>query len=89
MTKLTLNIDGQQVVADSGMTIFEAAVRKGIYIPNLCAHPDLPPSGDCGLCLVEIEGQPEFAISCTAKVTENMVVHTDTLELRQKQPHIV
>jgi len=89
MTKLTLTIDGQQVVADSGMTIFEAAARKGIYIPNLCAHPDLPPSGDCGLCLVEIEGQPEFAISCITKVTENMDVHTDTPELRQKQRQVV
>jgi formate dehydrogenase beta subunit len=89
MTELTLTIDGQQVAADSGMTIFEAATRRGIYIPNLCAHPDLPPSGDCGLCLVEIEGQPEFAISCTTKVTENMVVHTDTPELRQKQRQVV
>ena len=89
MTKLTLNVDGQQVVADKGMTIFEAAVRRGIYIPNLCTHPDLPPSGDCGLCLVEIEGQPEFAISCTTKVTENMTVHTDTPEIRQRQRQVL
>jgi formate dehydrogenase beta subunit len=89
MTELTLTIDGQQVVADREMTIFEAAVRRGIYIANLCAHPDLPPSGDCGLCLVEIEGQPDFAISCTTKVTENMVVHTDTLEIRQKQRRVL
>jgi NADPH-dependent glutamate synthase beta subunit-like oxidoreductase/formate hydrogenlyase subunit 6/NADH:ubiquinone oxidoreductase subunit I len=89
MTDLTLIIDGQKVVADRGMTIFEAAVRGGIYIPNLCTHPDLPPSGDCGLCLVEIEGQPEFAISCTTKVTEDMVIHTDTPEIRQKQHQVL
>jgi formate dehydrogenase beta subunit len=89
MTELTLTIDGQKVAADSEMTIFEAAVSRGIYIPNLCAHPDLPPSGDCGLCLVEIEGQPDFAVSCTTKVTENMVVRTDTSELRQKQRQVV
>ena len=89
MTELTLTIDGQQVVAAKGMTIFEAATRRGIYIPNLCAHPDLPPSGDCGLCLVEIEGQTDFAISCTTKVTENMAVHTDTPEIRQKQRQVL
>jgi formate dehydrogenase beta subunit len=89
MTEITLTIDGQQTIADSGMTIFEAAVSSGIYIPNLCAHPDLSPSGDCGLCLVEIEGQPEFAISCTTKATENMVVHTNTPGLRQKQRQVV
>ncbi len=89
MTELILTIDGQQVTAKSGMTMFEAATKAGIYIPNLCAHPDLPPSGECGLCLVEIEGEPEFAVSCTTKVTENMVVHTDTPELRQKQRQVL
>ena len=89
MSKLTLTIDGQQIVVDSGMTVFEAAASAGIYIPSLCAHPDLPPSGECGLCLVEIESQPEYAISCTTKVARNMVVHTDTPELRQKQRQVM
>lgn len=71
------------------MTIFEAAVASGIYIPNLCAHPDLPPSDEHGLSLVEIEGEPEFAVSCTTKVAENMVVHTETSELRQKQRKVL
>ena len=89
MSQLTLTIDGKQIVADTGMTIYEAAASAGIYIPGLCAHPNLPPSGECGLCLVEIEGQPEYAISCTTKVTEVMVVRTDTSELRQKQRQVI
>src|SRR4030066_692892 len=89
MSKLTLTIDGQQIVVDSGMTVFEAAASAGIYIPSLCAHPDLPPSGECGLCLVEIEGQPELAISCTTKVTESIVVHTDTNVILTKQREVM
>jgi formate dehydrogenase beta subunit len=85
MNEFTLTIDGQTVKANKDMTIFEAATKAGIYIPNLCAHPDLPPSGDCGLCLVEIEGQSELAISCTTKASENMVIHTDSPDIRQKQ----
>jgi len=85
MTKPILTIDGRQIAAKEEMTIFEAAVGADIYIPSLCAHPDLPPSGECGLCLVEIEGEAEFVLSCTTKVAENMVIHTDTPELRQKQ----
>ena len=84
-----LTIDGQQIAAESGMTIFEAATKAGIYIPSLCAHPTLPPSEECGLCLVEIEGEPEFVISCTTKAAENMVVHTETPELRQKQRQVL
>ncbi len=89
MSQVTLTIDGQQVTADSSTTIYEAAAGAGIYIPGLCAHPDLPPSGECGLCLVEIEGQPEYAISCTTKVAQDMVVRTDTSELRQKQRQVI
>jgi len=89
MTKPILTIDGQQIAAREEMTIFEAAVEADIYIPSLCAHPDLPPSGECGLCLVEIEGEAEFVLSCTTKVAENMVVHTDTPELRQKQRQVL
>ena len=89
MDKLTLTIDGQHVAVSKETTIFEAATRTGIYIPSLCAHPDLPSSGECGLCLIQVEGEPEFAVSCTTKVAENMVVHTDTLEVRQKQRQIL
>lgn len=86
---LNLTIDGRQVKAKEGATLLEAALEAGIYIPSLCAHPALPPSGECGLCLVEIEGKPELAISCTTEVSENMVVHTDTPEIRQKQHEVL
>ena len=89
MTEFILTIDGRQIAARQEMTIFEAAAEADIYIPSLCAHPDLPPSGECGLCLVEIEGEAEFVLSCTTKVAENMVVHTDTPELRQKQRQVL
>jgi len=89
MTEFILTIDGRQIAARQEMTIFEAAAEADIYIPSLCAHPDLPPSGECGLCLVEIKGEVEFVLSCTTKVTENMVVHTDTPELRQKQRQVL
>ena len=86
---INLAIDGQQVEAKEGTTVFEAAREAGIYIPGLCTHPTLPPSGECGICVVEIEGDSEFAISCTTPVAENMVVYTDTKEIRQRQRQIL
>lgn len=85
MSEFSITIDGKEVSVPAGKTVFQAAADAGIYIPNLCAHPDLPPSGECGLCLVEVEGQGEPVLSCTAKVSEGMVVRTDTPELRQRQ----
>jgi len=44
MGGIRLNIDDIEVEAEKGQTILEAAVHADIYIPTLCAHPDLPPA---------------------------------------------
>jgi len=40
---VTLTIDEIEVTVPKGTTILDAAQQVGIYIPHLCAHPDLPP----------------------------------------------
>ena len=42
MDQIKLTIDGQEIEAQTGTTILEAARRVDIYIPCLCSHPDLP-----------------------------------------------
>ncbi len=42
MGTIKLTVDGQDVAAQSGVSILEAARSAGIYIPALCYHPDLP-----------------------------------------------
>lgn len=80
MDKVTLIIDGQKITADKDMTVLEAALENGIYIPHLCYHPDLEPVGVCRLCIVEIEGRP-MTTSCNTPVETGMVVRTDTPEI--------
>ncbi|QEF94368.1 formate dehydrogenase subunit alpha [Methanothermobacter sp. KEPCO-1] len=46
-------IDGMEVEAARGMTVLEAALANGIYIPNLCFREGIEPFGGCRLCLVE------------------------------------
>lgn len=75
---LSLTIDDKVVVANSGATILEAALANGIYIPHLCYHPALTPSGACRLCLVEVDGIRGVVTACSTPVAEGMVVHTET-----------
>src|SRR4030042_2452417 len=89
MNEFAITIDGQHVTVKGKMSIFEAATKAGIYIPSLCYHPDLPASEECGLCLVRAEGKSDFVISCTAPAAGNMVVYTNTPELRQKQREVL
>ena len=59
MGNVSLTIDGIEVETREEATVLEAARDAGIYIPNLCADPDLEPYGACRLCLVEIEGEED------------------------------
>ena len=42
MAIIRLTIDDVEIEIEQGKTILEAAQSAGIYIPALCAHPDLP-----------------------------------------------
>lgn len=85
MAKIQINIDGKSITTDSESTILEAANRAGIYIPSICSHPDLKPSGECGLCAVQIDGSSDFVQACNTKITDGMVIHTETTAAREKQ----
>ena len=76
METIKLNIDGREIQAQPGESILEACLEAGIYIPYLCYHPDLGTTGDCGLCVVEVEGSDELIISCTTPIAEGMAVRT-------------
>ncbi|MFC1916796.1 FAD-dependent oxidoreductase [Chloroflexota bacterium] len=86
---ITLTIDGQEVKAEEGMTVLQAAIGAGIYIPTLCYHPSLAPYGACRLCIVEIEKMRGFPTSCTTPASDGMVVKTDTLQIQELRRDIL
>jgi len=75
--EIKLSINGVSITAKEGQNVLEASLANGIYIPNLCYHPDLEPVGVCRLCIVEIEGRrPQ--VSCKTPVEDGMVVTTES-----------
>lgn len=76
-----LKIDGKSIEVLEGTTVLKAAEQAGIYIPTLCAHPQLTPYGGCRLCMVEVEGIHTLQPSCTLPITEGMQVKTDTQKI--------
>ncbi|MCK6615922.1 MAG: 2Fe-2S iron-sulfur cluster-binding protein [Ignavibacteriaceae bacterium] len=76
MPKFTL--DGNEVEFQPGETIIEAAKKVGVDIPHFCWHPSLSVSGNCRVCLVEIEKMPKLAIACSTIASEGMVVHSQS-----------
>lgn len=78
---ITITIDDKKIQTEENISILEAALNNGIYIPHLCYHPDLPNLGACKLCIVEIEGMEGVQASCSVKAEDGMVVHTRNKEI--------
>ncbi|EME68206.1 formate dehydrogenase subunit alpha [Paramagnetospirillum caucaseum] len=76
MTRFIL--DGAEVEAKDGETIWQVSKRLGTTLPHLC-HTDrsgFEPEGNCRACVVEIKGERALAASCRRRPTAGMVVET-------------
>lgn len=82
-------IDSKNLDVEEGITILQAALQSGIYIPHICHHPDLKPSGSCRLCIVEIEGFRGYPVSCATAVKDGMVIKTNTSEIKRIRKNLI
>jgi formate dehydrogenase major subunit len=80
MPRVVFELDGAQVEAQPGETLWEVARRVGTTIPHLCHRPEpgYRPDGNCRACMVEIEGERVLAASCKRTPAVGMKVHTQT-----------
>src|SRR5438270_3386067 len=69
-------LDGTEVEAEPGETIWQVAQRHGVEIPHLCwlPKPGYRADGNCRACMVEIEGERVLAASCIRRPTPGMKV---------------
>ena len=79
---ITITINGKEVETKEGNTILQAAKQEGIYIPNLCYLEGVHQYGGCRLCMVEVEGARTLMASCMTKVSDGMVVSTNSAKAR-------
>ncbi|AUH32429.1 formate dehydrogenase subunit alpha [Paracoccus tegillarcae] len=75
---IRFTLDGAEVTAEPGQTIWEIANGRGLTIPHLCHKPapGYRPDGNCRACMVEIEGERTLAASCIREPAAGMVVKT-------------
>jgi predicted molibdopterin-dependent oxidoreductase YjgC len=79
---VSLLVDGTRVTAREGATLLEALRAVGVETPTLCFLETLAPVNVCRVCVVELDGARALVPSCSRKVEEGMVVHTDSERVR-------
>lgn len=76
MSHIKVNIDGFEIVTYRGKTILEVARENGIEVPTLCHSELIKNYGSCGICVVEVEGNPRLVRSCSTEIADGMVITT-------------
>ena len=77
---IRFTLDGVEVEAASGETLWQVAQRLGTTIPHLCYTPEpgYRADGNCRACMVEIEGERVLAASCVRQPADGMVVRSQS-----------
>jgi len=87
MPKLT--IDGKEIEVEAGLTVLQACELAGAEVPRFCYHERLPLSGNCRMCLVDMERAPKPVASCCMPVAEGQVVHTNTEKVKKMRESVM
>jgi formate dehydrogenase alpha subunit len=82
-------INNQQIDAQPGQTILQAAEANGIYIPTLCYHKKTGALARCRVCVVEIAGMKGLQTACNTEVREGMEIQTKNEKILQAQKILV
>lgn len=85
MKEINIIINDIPVRCYEGDTILEAAKRQNIFIPTLCHNESVKVYGACGLCVVEVQGIPKLLRACSAKVSDGMVISTESERVVQSR----
>lgn len=78
-----ITINGNKVLASNEDNLIKVAKENGIDIPSLCFLEDCGSVGQCGVCLVEIEGQDDLVKACCVVPEEGMVINTNTERVQE------
>jgi len=82
-------IDDLKFSAKSDTTIIEACKHAGITIPRFCYHETLSISGNCRMCLVEIEGLEKPVASCLTEVFHNICISTKSVFVKKARENVL
>ena len=86
---MNLTGDGIPVTVPPGASALDAINTAGVPISRLCQDADLPATGVCRTCPVQIDGGRGFPASCSVPAAEGMAIRTDTEDARRIRAGVI
>ena len=89
---INITINNREYLVRENTTILKACEENNILndeIPRFCFHEKLAISGNCRICLVEVEKSPKPVVSCAMPVSKNMVIYTNSPLVRKARESVM
>lgn len=75
---IEIKIDNVNYTVPQGLTIIQVCDHLNIEIPRFCYHESLAISGNCRMCLVEVEKVKKPVASCVQQIAPGMSIYTNS-----------
>nr|NP_066412.1 NADH dehydrogenase subunit 11 [Ochromonas danica]AAG18378.1 NADH dehydrogenase subunit 11 [Ochromonas danica] len=82
-------INNLEFFSKASISILEACKNVGITLPRFCYHELLSISGNCRMCLVEIENQEKPVASCVTEIDSNMCIGVDSPFVKKARQNVL
>jgi len=89
MFMISIKINDFEFLVRPNISVLDACKYAGINVPRFCYHETLSVSGNCRMCLVEIENLEKPLASCVAEVEEGMSIWVDTPFVKKARENVV
>ena len=86
---IKLKVNDIDLEVEEGLTVLQACEKAGAEIPRFCYHEKLSITGNCRMCLVEIEKSPKPIASCAMPAAEGMVIKTNTEKIEKSRKGVM
>lgn len=83
MKQIITNINNQSLSITHGASVIESAKILGLELPRFCYHQNLSVSGNCRMCLVEVEKVDKPMAGCVTQVETGMYTYLDSVFARK------
>jgi NADH-quinone oxidoreductase chain G len=86
---ISLKINNLSFLVKDKISVLEACKYVGIDIPRFCYHESLSISGNCRMCLIELEKSPKPVASCVLPVINNMQIFVNTPLVKKARENVL
>ena len=86
---IPIQVNDYQFLVKSNLTIIEACKFIGIIIPRFCYHEKLSVAASCRMCVVELEKIPKPITACSADISSNLTIFTNTPFVKKARENIL